>query len=335
MLCYGPITVSTTDPTPTPSVLSPQPTIVAPTVAIIGRPNVGKSTLFNRILGTKTAIVDDVPGVTRDRNYADANYRNRPFRLVDTGGLEPSASEGMLALIKRQSELAIEEAEILILLMDGRTGLMPQDREVVHLLRGTTKPLFVVVNKIDTPKVEPLVADFYQLGIEQLFPVSAEHGIGISELLDAIYPLLPAPEEHTGPHGMPRIAVVGRPNVGKSTLVNAVLGEERVVVSDVPGTTRMPSTRWLSMMAVGICSPTRPASGAGEGGSRNRRPQRRAFAPGHRTVRRRRPLARCRRRRDGTGHQDRRRGNTAGARLRVVGQQMGPARGRPAGQAEI
>ena len=238
MLCYGPITVSTTDPTPTPSVLSPQPTIMAPTVAIIGRPNVGKSTLFNRILGTKTAIVDDVPGVTRDRNYADANYRNRPFRLVDTGGLEPSASEGMLALIKRQSELAIEEAEILILLMDGRTGLMPQDREVVHLLRGTTKPLFVAVNKIDTPKVEPLVADFYQLGIEQLFPVSAEHGIGISELLDAIYPLLPAPEEHTGPHGMPRIAVVGRPNVGKSTLVNAVLGEERVVVSDVPGTTR-------------------------------------------------------------------------------------------------
>ena len=115
---------------------------------------------------------------------------------------------------------------------------MPQDREVVHLLRGTTKPLFVAINKIDTPKVEPLVADFYQLGIEQLFPVSAEHGIGISELLDAIYPLLPAPEEHTGPHGMPRIAVVGRPNVGKSTLVNAVLGEERVVVSDVPGTTR-------------------------------------------------------------------------------------------------
>src|SRR5688572_26481207 len=213
MLCYGPITVSTTDPTPAPSVLSPQPTIVAPTVAIIGRPNVGKSTLFNRILGTKTAIVDDVPGVTRDRNYAETNYRNRPFRLVDTGGLEPSASEGMMALIKRQSEMAIAEAEILVLLVDGRSGLMPQDREVVRLLRGSTKPLFVAVNKIDTPKVEPLVADFYQLGIQELYPISADHGTGDAELLDAIYPLLPASEEPSGPHRMPRIAVVGRPNV--------------------------------------------------------------------------------------------------------------------------
>jgi len=209
-----------------------------PLVAIIGRPNVGKSTLFNRILSKKTAIVDDVPGVTRDRNYADANYRNRPFRLVDTGGLDPSASEGMLALIKRQSELAIAEADILILLMDGRTGLTPADQEVVGVLRGTTKPLFVVINKIDTPKVETLVADFYQLGVDELYTISAEHGIGVSELLDAIYPLLPVPEEHQEQGQMPRVAVVGRPNVGKSTLVNAVLGEDRVVVSDVPGTTR-------------------------------------------------------------------------------------------------
>jgi GTP-binding protein len=207
-------------------------------VAIIGRPNVGKSTLFNRILGKKTAIVDDVPGVTRDRNYADATYRSRPFRLVDTGGLEPSASEGMLALIRRQSELAIAEADILVLLMDGRTGLMPQDREVVRLLRGTTKPLFVAVNKIDTPKVEALVADFYQLGTDQLHPISAEHGMGVAELLDAIYPLLPSVDEHQELQTMPRVAVVGRPNVGKSTLVNAVLGEDRVVVSEVPGTTR-------------------------------------------------------------------------------------------------
>ncbi|WP_455245285.1 ribosome biogenesis GTPase Der [Petrachloros mirabilis] len=209
-----------------------------PLVAIIGRPNVGKSTLFNRILGKKTAIVDDVPGVTRDRNYADANYRNRQFRLVDTGGLEPSASEGMLALIKRQSELAIAEADILILLMDGRAGLTPQDQEVVRLLRGTTKPLFVAINKIDTPKVEALIADFYQLGTDHLYPISAEHGIGVAELLDAIYPLLPTLDESEERSTMPRIAVVGRPNVGKSTLVNAVLGEERVVVSNVPGTTR-------------------------------------------------------------------------------------------------
>ena len=166
-----------------------------PTVAIIGRPNVGKSTLFNRILGKKTAIVDDVPGVTRDRNYADATYRSRSFRLVDTGGLEPTASEGMMALIKRQSEMAIAEADILLLLMDGRTGLMPQDREVVRLLRGTTKPLFVAVNKIDTPKVETLGADFYQLGIEEVYPISAEHGLGVAELLDAIYAHIPAQDE--------------------------------------------------------------------------------------------------------------------------------------------
>ena len=211
---------------------------VSPTVAIIGRPNVGKSTLFNRILGKRTAIVDDVPGVTRDRNYADASYRSRSFRLVDTGGLEPTASEGMLALIRRQSHLAIAEADILILLMDGRTGLMPQDLEVVRLLRGTTKPLFVAVNKIDTPKVETLITDFYQLGTDRLYPISAEHGIGVAELLDAIYPLLPASDEDQPSGTIPRIAVVGRPNVGKSTLVNAVLGEDRVVVSDVPGTTR-------------------------------------------------------------------------------------------------
>lgn len=211
-----------------------------PLVAIIGRPNVGKSTLFNKILGRKTAIVDDVPGVTRDRNYADATYRGRKFRLVDTGGLAPSASEGMLALIRRQSEIAIAEADILILLMDGRTGLTPPDHEVVRLLRGNTKPVFFAVNKIDTPKADALIADFYQLGKDELYPISAEHGIGVAELLDAIYPLLPATDEAGELTQLPRIAVVGRPNVGKSTLVNALLGEERVVVSDIPGTTRDP-----------------------------------------------------------------------------------------------
>lgn len=211
-----------------------------PLVAIIGRPNVGKSTLFNKILGVKTAIVDDVAGVTRDRNYADATYRGRKFRLVDTGGLDPSASDGMLALIRRQSELAIAEADILMFVMDGRSGLMPADHEVVRLLRGATKPVFFVVNKIDTPKAEPLVADFYRLGKDELYPVSAEHGIGVSDLLDVLYPLLPAADEAAELTHLPRIAVVGRPNVGKSTLVNAVLGEERVVVSDIPGTTRDP-----------------------------------------------------------------------------------------------
>lgn len=211
-----------------------------PLVAIIGRPNVGKSTLFNKILGAKIAIVDDVPGVTRDRNYADATYRNRKFRLVDTGGLDLSASDSMLTLIRRQSELAVAEADILIVLLDGRSGLTPPDHEVVRLLRGVTKPLFYAINKIDTPKSEPLLADFYRLGTDQLYAVSAEHGMGVAELLDAIYPLLPSTDESNELQQLPRVAVVGRPNVGKSTLVNALLGEERVVVSDIPGTTRDP-----------------------------------------------------------------------------------------------
>jgi len=209
-----------------------------PLIAIIGRPNVGKSTLFNRILGAKTAIVDDVPGVTRDRNYADGSYRGRPFRLVDTGGLEPSATAGMLALIKRQSQLAIAEADVLILLMDGRAGLTPADDEIVGLLRGTKKPVFVAVNKIDTPKTESLLADFYRLGFDRLHPVSAEHGLGVDDLLEAIVPFLPEAGEGAVDSDVPRIAVVGRPNVGKSTLVNTLLGQERMVVSDAPGTTR-------------------------------------------------------------------------------------------------
>jgi GTPase len=211
-----------------------------PLVAIIGRPNVGKSTLFNKILGTKTAIVDDVPGVTRDRNYADATYRGRKFRLVDTGGLDLSASDGMLALIRRQSEMAIAEADILIFLLDGRSGLTPSDHEVVRLLRGITKPVFFAINKIDTPKSDSLVADFYQLGKDELYPVSAEHGLGVAELLDGIHPLLPPSDETGDLLQLPRIAVVGRPNVGKSTLVNALMGEDRVVVSEIPGTTRDP-----------------------------------------------------------------------------------------------
>jgi len=210
----------------------------APLIAIIGRPNVGKSTLFNRILGTRAAIVDDVPGVTRDRHYADGTYRGKAFRLVDTGGLDPSATAGMLALIKRQSELAIAEADILILLMDGRAGLTPADEEIAGLLRGVKKPVFIAVNKIDTPKAEPLLADFYQLGFDQLYPVSAEHGLGVDDLLEAIAPRLPDTGEEAADAEIPRIAVVGRPNVGKSTLINTLLGQERMVVSDVPGTTR-------------------------------------------------------------------------------------------------
>lgn len=210
-----------------------------PIVAIIGRPNVGKSTFFNRVLGRRSAIVDDMPGVTRDRIMAECSYQGRRFHLVDTGGLDLTSSEPMESLIRTQSQAAIAEANILVVIMDGRAGLNPLDQEIAELLRDVGKPTFYAINKIDTPKADPLMADFYQLGKDQLFPMSAEHGTGVDELLEAFLPLLPHELEEEKPE-YPRVAVVGRPNVGKSTLVNLVFGEERVVVSDLPGTTRDP-----------------------------------------------------------------------------------------------
>ncbi|MGB0910436.1 MAG: ribosome biogenesis GTPase Der [Nitrospirales bacterium] len=211
-----------------------------PQVAIIGRPNVGKSTLFNRIVGTRKAIVDDRPGVTRDRNIAQCHYQGRTFQLVDTGGLDPSATEGMVEQIKQQSKVAIVEADLLVMAMDGRTGLTPLDEEIVSLVRGIQKPVFWVVNKVDTPKSEPLLADFYRLGLTEVFPISAEHGLGIDELLEAMMPYFPRGLEGGASLDIPKVAVVGRPNVGKSTFVNLILGEDRLVVSNQPGTTRDP-----------------------------------------------------------------------------------------------
>src|SRR5207245_6556020 len=208
------------------------------TVAIIGRPNVGKSTLFNRVLGRRQAIVKDFPGVTRDRHYVECEYRGRRFQLVDTGGLVPSTDEQMFSLIREQSRRAIADANALIFLMDGREGLTPMDREIADLLRGVNKPVFVAINKIDTPKSDPLISEFYELGWEPLYPLSAEHGAGVAELLDALYPLLPAAIEGAANTDTPKVAVVGRPNVGKSTFINTLLGEPRLVVNEVPGTTR-------------------------------------------------------------------------------------------------
>ncbi len=216
-----------------------------PVVAIIGRPNVGKSTLFNRILGHRSAIVDDVSGVTRDRIFADCTYQQHSFRLVDTGGLDPSASDGMSGLVRHQSLLAIAEADVLVLVVDGRAGLTGLDEDLVKLLRETTKPVFVAVNKIDHPTKDTLLADFYGFGAEALFPVSAEHGLGVDELLEAILPVLPSGAVEPPDHEYPRIAVVGRPNVGKSTLVNTLCGEERILVSETAGTTRDPIDTWL------------------------------------------------------------------------------------------
>lgn len=211
-----------------------------PRIAIIGRPNVGKSTLFNRILGTRNAIVDDTPGVTRDRLYAECTYQRYRFQIIDTGGLDLSAQDEMVGLIRQQSRMAIEEADILLVIMDGRAGLTPLDLEIVTLLRGISKPIFYAINKLDSLKSESLLADFYQLGQDALYPISAEQGIGVDELLEAFLPLLPKNLCEDEPEEIPRIALVGRPNVGKSTLLNTILGEERVVVCDIPGTTRDP-----------------------------------------------------------------------------------------------
>ena len=208
------------------------------TVAIIGRPNVGKSTLFNRILGRRQAIVQDFPGVTRDRHYAECDHGGRRFQLIDTGGLLPATEDRMLGLIREQSRRAIEEADALIFLMDGREGLTPVDRAIAEQLRGVNKPVFVAINKLDTPKSDPLIGDFYELGMEPRYPLSAEHGAGVAELLDALVPLIPAVKEGEVATEVPKVAVVGRPNVGKSTFINTLLGETRLVVSDVPGTTR-------------------------------------------------------------------------------------------------
>jgi GTP-binding protein len=215
-----------------------------PLVAIVGRPNVGKSTLFNRIVGKPLAIVEDVPGVTRDRHYADAEWAGKPFTLVDTGGFLPETDDALLAQVRDQARLAIDEANVVVLVVDGMTGLTAADEEVGRLLRKSGKPTLVAVNKIDSSKRESEAgfAEFYRLGLKELFATSAEHGRGVSDLLDAMvrtFEKSVEPEQEPE-EGVCRIAVIGRPNVGKSTLVNALLGEERLVASPIPGTTRDP-----------------------------------------------------------------------------------------------
>jgi GTPase len=209
-----------------------------PIIAIVGRPNVGKSTLFNRLVGTRQAIVDPTPGVTRDRLYADAEWRGQVFTLVDTGGFEPLLAEEIPRKVREQAEQAIDEADLIVFVVDGRAGLVATDVEVAAILRRTQKPLLLVVNKLDHRDHEPYSAEFYTLGMEPLLPISAEHGRGVGELLDALVERLPGAAAAEVPEEAIRVAVVGRPNVGKSTLINTLLGTPRLIVSPVPGTTR-------------------------------------------------------------------------------------------------
>ncbi|MBI5643051.1 MAG: ribosome biogenesis GTPase Der [Deltaproteobacteria bacterium] len=209
-----------------------------PIVAIVGRPNVGKSTLFNKILGRKKAIVADEPGVTRDLNYASVEELGRSFTLIDTGGFEVETEDTILKQVRDQARLAIEDADVIVFLMDGRVGPTPQDTELTQMLRKSGKPVIYAANKIDSPKLEMISAEFYSLGIKEVVPVSAEHGIGLNELVDSILEKLPPGREEEADGERTRIAIVGRPNVGKSSLLNRLIGKERAIVSDIAGTTR-------------------------------------------------------------------------------------------------
>lgn len=197
----------------------------------------GKSTLFNRLCRERKAIVESLPGVTRDRNYADVAWDGVSLTIVDTGGFEPLKKDRFIAQINEQIELAIEEADVLILLTDGKEGLNPTDRDIIDRLRKAGKPTFLAVNKIDHPKHEDRIQDFYSLGVDTIFPISATHGHGVSYLMDEALSVLPSIEEEVEDK-LVRVAVVGRPNVGKSSLINRILGYRRLLVSEIPGTTR-------------------------------------------------------------------------------------------------
>ncbi len=212
-------------------------------VALVGRPNVGKSTLFNVLTRSRKAIVDDTPGLTRDRNYADANVRDQEFTVIDTGGFEPTTEDTMLSQMRSQTMMAVDEADIIVFLGDGKVGLAPSDHEIVRILQRANKSVFYVVNKVDSEKHENVSADFYGLGVEKLYEISAMTGYGMDEFLADLLQMIPDSHKDTtvadeNSDGPVKVAVVGRPNVGKSTFINLLLGEERLVANPQPGTTR-------------------------------------------------------------------------------------------------
>jgi GTPase len=214
-------------------------------VALVGRPNVGKSTLFNVLVGSRKALVENAPGLTRDRHYASTRIYEKSFTVVDTGGFEPTSPDVMLYQMRVQTMMAIEEADIVVFIVDGKTGLSPSDYEIADILRQTQKKVFYVVNKIDSEKSEHLALEFYSLGVDEIFSLSALTGYGVGDFLDALLVYIPTEPEIAEEPPEPeerliRVAIVGRPNVGKSTLINLFLGQERLVANPEPGTTRDP-----------------------------------------------------------------------------------------------
>lgn len=209
-----------------------------PVVAIVGRPNVGKSTLFNKIAGKRISIVEDKPGVTRDRIYAEGEWLNKYFTLIDTGGIEPDSKDIILSQMRKQAEIAIETGDVILFVVDGIEGLTATDKEVADMLRKTKKEVILVCNKIDTPKTPDTIYEFYELGLGSPVVVSAGQGLGLGDLLDEVIANFPEDKDTEYNEDVIKVAVIGKPNAGKSSLINKVLGEERVIVSDIPGTTR-------------------------------------------------------------------------------------------------
>lgn len=210
-----------------------------PIVAVVGRPNVGKSTLFNKLIGQRLAIVEDTPGVTRDRIYGTCEWQNKEFLLVDTGGIEPSIDDGILLHMRQQAQLAIDTAQVIIFVTDLRSGVTAQDQEIAAMLMKSGKPVVLAVNKVDALGAPPMeLYDFYSLGLGELYPVSSVHGHGTGDLLDAVFEHLTFEDENAEEDERISVAVIGRPNVGKSSLVNFILGEERMIVANEAGTTR-------------------------------------------------------------------------------------------------
>lgn len=210
-----------------------------PVIAVVGRPNVGKSTFFNSLIGERLSIVDDKPGITRDRIFAEGEWRGRKFSLIDTGGIEPKTDDLILREMRRQAELAIDMADVIIFLVDLKTGMTADDADIAEMLRKSAKPVLVAVNKADHVGDMPADAyEFYNLGLGDIFPISAVHRLGLGELLDAAYDHFPSESEEDEEDDLVKVAVIGKPNAGKSSLVNKLLGEDRSIVSDIPGTTR-------------------------------------------------------------------------------------------------